>query len=155
MAEPKSKGDAHMAALRFSVFFFICMMASAAMAAERMAVKSDVANVRAEPGTKGDILWKMERYYPVIVIEKKGPWYRFKDLDGHQGWIHNSLLDLTRTVVVRVRLANIRNGPGTRHDVVFDAEKGTPFKVLQKKSGWVQVQHSDGDKGWVFKSLVW
>lgn len=137
------------------VILCVCMMASVAVAAERMAVKSKVANVRADPGTKGDILWQMERYYPVIIIEKKAPWYRFKDIDGHQGWIHNSLLDRTPTVVVRVRLANIRNGPGTEHGVLFDAEKGTPFKILTRKGPWIQVQHNDGDKGWVFNSLVW
>lgn len=145
-----------MGALRCSAFFMmICLMAASAVAAERMAIQADVANVRADPGTKGDILWKMERYYPIIVLEKKGPWYRFKDMDGHQGWIHKSLLGSTATVVVRVRLANIRSGPGTQHDVVFDAEKGTPFKVIEKKGRWIRIQHSDGDKGWVFDSLVW
>lgn len=139
----------------FIVILSVCFMTTLAVAAERMAVQSNVGNVRAEPGTKGDILWKMERYYPVLVIEKKGPWYRFKDVDGHTGWIHNSLLDRTPTVVVKVRLANIRSGPGTQNGIVFDAEKGTPFKVLQKKGAWIQVRHSDGDKGWVFKSLVW
>ncbi len=137
------------------VFLAVGLVAGPAAAAERMAVKSDVANVRAEPGTEGDILWQMERYSPILIIEKKGVWYRFKDLDGQQGWVHNSLLDRTSTVVVRVRLANIRNGPGTQHGIVFDAEKGTPFKVLEKKGRWFRIQHSDGDTGWIFNSLVW
>lgn len=145
-----------MRALRLFLFFLVLFpIATPTMAAERMAVRSNVANVRADAGAQGDILWQMERYYPVIVIEKKGAWYRFKDMDGHQGWVHKSLLDSTATVVVRVRLANIRNGPGTQHDVIFDAEKGTPFKVLQKKGRWIEVQHSDGDCGWVFDQLVW
>ena len=150
------QGHAQMTVLRFSVFFFICVAAAtAATAAERMAVKSAVADVRADPSEKGAVLWKVERYYPVIVIEKKGSWYRIKDLDGQQGWMRNSSLDHTLTVVVRVRLANIRSGPGTRFGVIFDAEKGTPFKVLRKEQDWLQIQHNDGDKGWVFHSLVW
>ena len=146
-----------MTGLRFFIVLLgVCLMASPVMAAERMAVKSEVANVRSDPGREGDILWKMERYYPVIVIEARATWFRFKDFDGHQGWVHNSLLDKTPTVIVRVRLANIRTGPSTEFDVAFEAEKGTPFKVLGKnKEGWIQIQHSDGDKGWVFKSLVW
>jgi SH3-like domain-containing protein len=38
---------------------------------------------------------------------------------------------------------------------VFDADKGTPFKVLEKKDRWIKVQHADGDTGWIFSSLVW
>lgn len=138
------------------LFISICLLALPVAAAERMAVQSEVANVRSDPGKTGDVLWQMERYYPVIITKKQKPWYRFKDFDGHQGWVHSSLLDSTKTVVVRVRLANIRKGPGTQHAILFDAEKGTPFKVLgDNPDGWIQIQHSDGDIGWVFKSLVW
>jgi SH3-like domain-containing protein len=156
MALSQCKGDETMRVLRFCVFFLaVCLMTAPAMAEERMAVQSEVANVRSEPGPEGDLLWQVERYYPVIIIEKKGAWYRFKDMDGQQGWIHNSLLDHTATVIVRARLANVRNGPGTQYNVVFDAEKGTPFKVLEKKERWIRIQHGDGDTGWVFNSLVW
>jgi SH3-like domain-containing protein len=129
--------------------------AEAAAKSQRMAVMSEVANIRSGPSAKSQVLWQVERYYPVLVIEKKGPWYRFKDLDGHQGWIHNSLLDTTATVVVRVRRANLRSGPGTENAIVFEAEKGTPFKILVRKKSWLKVQHADGDSGWIFKSLVW
>jgi SH3-like domain-containing protein len=129
--------------------------AEAAAKSQRMAVMSEVANIRSGPSAKSQVLWQVERYYPVLVIEKKGPWYRFKDLDGHQGWIHNSLLNTTATVVVRVRRANLRSGPGTENAIVFEAEKGTPFKILVRKKSWLKVQHADGDSGWIFKSLVW
>jgi SH3-like domain-containing protein len=88
-------------------------------------------------------------------LKKKGSWYRFKDIDGHQGWIHNSLLDTTATVIVRVRLANLRSGPGTENAIIFEAEKGTPFKILERKKNWLKVQHADGDSGWIFKTLIW
>jgi SH3-like domain-containing protein len=129
--------------------------AEAAAQSQRMAVASEVANIRSGPGTESEVLWQVERYYPLLVIEKKGPWYRFKDVDGHQGWIHKSLLDKTATVIVRVRRANLRSGPGTQNPILFDAEKGTPFKILERKKDWLKVQHVDGDSGWIFKSLVW
>lgn len=131
------------------------LAADAAAQSQRMAVSSEVANIRSGPSAESEVLWQVERYYPLLVIEKKDPWYRFKDIDGHQGWIHKSLLDTTATVIVRVRRANLRSGPGTENAILFDAEKGTPFKILTRKKDWLEVQHVDGDSGWIFKSLVW
>ncbi len=131
------------------------VLAEPVSASERWSVKANLANVRANPNTKADTLWQLERYHPLLVLEKKGAWYRFSDFEGDQGWIHSSLLDKTATVIIKVRRANIRSGPGTKHNLLFDADKGTPFKVLQKKGSWMQVQHADGDSGWIFKTLVW
>ena len=128
---------------------------SGAVAGERVAVKKKIANVRAQPSTDSDALWQVEKYHPFSVIEKKGKWYRLKDFEGDSGWVHSTLVDKTPTVIVKVKLANIRNGPGTKHDLIFDAGKGTPFKVLEDKGQWLKVEHGDGDTGWIFKSLIW
>ena len=137
------------------LFISLFLAADAEAQSQRMAVASEVANIRSGPSADSEVLWQVERYYPLLVIEKKDPWYRFKDIDGQQGWIHKSLLDKTATVVVRVRRANLRSGPGTENPILFDAEKGTPFKILTRKKDWLEVQHADGDSGWIFKSLVW
>lgn len=133
----------------------VMLFSGVATAGERVAVKGDRANVRAQPTTQSDTLWQVEKYHPLLVIEKKGKWYRFKDFEGDMGWIHSSLVDKTPAVIVRVRRANIRTGPGTQHDLAFDANKGTPFKVLEEEGRWLKVEHADGDVGWIFKSLVW
>ncbi len=137
------------------VVMAVLLVAGSAAAAERVAVKGSVANVRAKPNTQSDTLWQIEKYHPLLVMEKKGAWYRFRDFEGDEGWIHKSLVDKSNTVIVRVRRANIRSGPGTEHGLVFDADKGTPFKVLQKKGRWLKIEHADGDVGWIFSSLVW
>ena len=133
----------------------VIMVAGVATAAERVAVKGNVANIRAFPNTQSDTLWQVEKYHPLLVVEKKGKWYRIKDFEGDMGWIHTSLVDKTATVIVKVARANIRTGPGTQHNLVFDAGKGTPFKVLEGKERWLKIQHSDGDLGWIFKPLTW
>jgi SH3-like domain-containing protein len=38
---------------------------------------------------------------------------------------------------------------------LFTVEKGVPFTVLGKKEAWLNVQHGDGDKGWIHQSLIW
>jgi len=141
---------------RYGMFWVLLgLMCTTAAAAERMAVKSDVANIRSGPGVEHEILWQIEKYHPLLILEAKGEWYRFKDFEGDEGWIHQPLVDKTEAVIVKVNRANIRTGPGTQYDIAFSADKGIPFKVLQKKDRWIQVQHADGDGGWVFAPLVW
>ena len=129
--------------------------AATAMAAQRMAVKVDIANIRAKPDTQSDTLWQVEKYYPLLILEEKDGWDRIKDFEGDTGWVHASLLDATPTVIVKVNNANVRTDAGTQYDIAFDANKGTPFRVLEKKGGWLKVQHADGDEGWIFGALVW
>jgi SH3-like domain-containing protein len=131
------------------------LAAGQAGAAERMAVKEDIANIRSGPGANYELLWQIEKYHPVLIVEKKGDWYRFKDFEGDEGWIHASLLDKTPTVIVRVRRCNVRSGPSTDQEIAFTVDRGIPFKVLQKKDRWLEVEHADGDKGWLFETLVW
>jgi SH3-like domain-containing protein len=137
------------------LFTLLLFLVGPAVASQRMAVKADTANIRAKPDIGSDTLWQVEKYYPLLILEKKNVWYRFKDFEGDVGWIHHSLVDDTPTVIVKVDRANIRADAGTQYDLVFDTERGTPFKVLEKKGRWIKVQHADGDTGWIFNSLVW
>ena len=123
--------------------------------AERMAVNSDVANIRSGPGTNFDVLWKVEKYHPLEIIEKKGNWYRFSDFEKDQGWVHKSLLGDFRAVVVIRPNCNVRSGPSLDNPILFTVEKGIPFKVIGEKGEWLHVEHADGDTGWIHASLVW
>jgi SH3-like domain-containing protein len=133
--------------------FFLCL--SAAAHAERLAVISDVANVRSGPGENYDILWKVEKYHPLMIREKKGEWCRFRDFEGDEGWISRSLLQDIKTIIVVKDNCNVRSGPGPEHDILFTVGKGVPFKVLDQKDHWLYIEHADGDKGWIHESLVW
>ena len=124
-------------------------------AAERMAVTAESANVRAGPSLEHGLLWQMEKFHPVLILEKKGQWYRFKDFEGDQGWVNSTLLDKTPTIIVKAARCNVRTGPGVGHDIAFSVDKGIPFKVLQTKGQWMEIQHADGDKGWILNTLVW
>ena len=123
--------------------------------AERLAVSAPVANIRSGPGTGHNVLWKVEKYFPIFVIQKSGEWYRFEDFEGDKGWVHRSLVGKIPAVVTKKDTSNIRSGPGTNHSVLFSVEKGIPFKVLERKDKWIHIEHADGDKGWIHRSLVW
>ena len=128
---------------------------AAAAGAERLTVSTSKANIRSGPGTNYDIIWKVEKYHPLSIIDKSNAWYFFKDFEGDEGWIHKSLLDGTPAVITRTDKCNVRTGPGVKHEILFKVGKGIPFKVLQEKKNWLHIKHADGDKGWIHKSLVW
>ncbi|MCJ8502070.1 SH3 domain-containing protein [Desulfatitalea alkaliphila] len=139
-------------AIALSALFFFAGMAQAA---ERLAVSADIANIRSGPGVGKDLLWQVEKYHPVLVVERRDGWVRFKDFEGDEGWISAALLDDTPSVIVKVNRCNVRGGPGTAHPVRFTAERGIPFKVLGTQGDWIEVVHADGDRGWVLNTLIW
>lgn len=125
--------------------------------ARRMCVKTDIANIRSGPGTQYEVLWRAEKYTPIETIQtdKSGKWYYFKDFEGTKAWIYKDIVADIDTVITNRGPCNIRSGPGTNYDVVFQAEKGVPFKVLERKGDWLHIRHADGDTGWIYKILVW
>jgi SH3-like domain-containing protein len=137
-----------------AVMIMICSFYQPA-AAERMAVAEAVANIRSGPGATNPVIWKIEKYHPVEVIQTKGAWYQFEDFEKDRGWIHQSLLNKTKTVITKNKTCNLRSGPGTDHSIVFTVEKGIPFRVVKTSGAWILVEHADGDQGWISRSLVW
>ncbi len=135
-----------------TVLLFVC--SSTAMA-ERRAVSVDAANIRSGPGTKYDILWKIGKYHPLNILKKSGSWYQFSDFEGDKGWVHKSLIRKIPAVITKINKSNVRSGPGTGDKILFAVDKGIPFKILKRKGNWIRIEHSDGDKGWIHKSLVW
>jgi len=72
-----------------------------------------------------------------------------------EGWIHESLVNKTPTVITKSDRCNVRSGPGTKNKILFAVDKGIPFKILKRKGKWIHIEHADGDKGWIHKALVW
>ena len=141
--------------IQFSIISLIVIVLATVASAERLTISAPVANIRSGPGVNHDVLWKVEKYFPILVIEKSGQWYHFEDFEGDKGWVHESLVGKIPAVVTAGETCNIRSGPGTNFSILFSVEKGVPFKVLERKGAWIHIEHADGDKGWIHKSLVW
>ncbi|MBI2468504.1 MAG: SH3 domain-containing protein [Candidatus Rokubacteria bacterium] len=88
-------------------------------------------------------------------MRRRETWLAVRGFQGRNGWIHALLTDGRSAVVVTARLVNVRSGPGTDRPVVFTAERGVNFLALRARGGWLEVQHEDGDRGWVHGALVW
>lgn len=144
-----------MAQVILLLFTVMVLYPSNALCEERLSVKAKLANVRSSPKVDGEVLWKIEMYYPIIVVEKKDGWIKFKDFENDTGWIHGTLVDKTPSVITLKDKCNVRKEPGQNKPLAFTVERGVPFKVLEKKDEWMKVQHADGETGWISKSLLW
>ncbi len=136
------------------IIIMFCLPVSA-FASQRLSITAKIANIRSGPGSKYEVLWQVEKYYPIIITGKKGNWYHFKDFEDDTGWVHKSLVGKVKTVISIKNKCNVRSGPGEKNSIVFIVEKGVPLKVIGKKGNWLKVEYMDGDRGWIYKSLVW
>ena len=57
-------------------------------------------------------------------------------------------------VRIRGSVVNVRQGPGTTHPVLFQAEQGEEFPLIETEGLWCLIQLKGGDQAWVFAKLV-
>ena len=135
-------------------FVFVILFSSAAFA-ERLAVSVSIARIHSSPNKSSDILRKVKKYYPLLILKKSGDWLKFSDYEGDEGWIHQSLVSEIPTVITKTTDCNIRSAPSIFHRKLATVGKGIPFKVTKEEGDWLKVEHSGGFIGWIHKSLVW
>ncbi len=49
---------------------------------------------------------------------------------------------------------NMRSGPGTNYEIIFQLPEGYPLRVLSEKDQWYKVEDYEGDKGWIYGTLL-
>lgn len=57
-------------------------------------------------------------------------------------------------VSVKGTTLNMRSGPGTNTQILWELKKGYPLEVVKRQNKWLQVRDFEGDSGWVFSSLT-
>lgn len=57
-------------------------------------------------------------------------------------------------VSVKGNTLNMRSGPGTHTEVLWELPKGYPLQVLKRQSRWLQIKDFEGDTGWVARSFT-
>jgi len=139
---------------------FPLLLASWVTAAEMVAIAGDDINMRSGPGTEHAILWKLDSGFPIEVVGVKGEWLQVKDFEGSTGWVHKKTTQKTPHAIVKAnketgQQINVRSEPDTKSAVVAKANYGVVFKVLEKKDGWVKVEHGQDVRGWVDGRLLW
>ncbi len=138
-----------------STLLFVLFFATISIAAEYTSVKKDGVNIRSGPDTKKEILWEVFRDFPLKVIKRQGKWSRIQDFEGDKGWIYTPLLAKEKTVIIKVKSANMRSGPGKNYEVIATVKYGVVFNFVKREGDWLQLKHEDGTTGWIFKTLLW
>ena len=49
---------------------------------------------------------------------------------------------------------NLRSGPNTSSNALFELPKGYPLKILSHEKQWVKVSDYEGDKGYIMENLL-
>ncbi len=90
-----------------------------------VSIKGSSVNMRASPSIQSDVLWELEKGYPLKVIKRHGQWLQVQDFENDRRW------------------------------VVGRAESMELLRTLGKKPSWIQVQRATGETGWISKNLLW
>lgn len=138
----------------FSVAMLM-VLSTAAFSADRRSVAGNSVNVRTGPGTQHAIFYTVDRTYPLDVLATQGDWFQVQDVDGDVGWVHKTLLSKKASVITIKNNCNIRSGPGKEHAVLFIAEDGIPFELIERQKDWLHIRHAKGHEGWIYAPLVW
>lgn len=126
-----------------------------ALAQTMVSVDRPEINMRAGPGTQHEVMWQLARGYPLQVIRTQGDWIQVQDFENDQGWVSRSLTARKPHHIVKSKVANLRNGPGTNHRVLGRLDYGDVLQTLGRQGDWVRVRTGAGQTGWVARNLLW
>lgn len=120
-----------------------------------VSLRSDEVNLRSGPGTGYPIEWVyVRRRLPVEVIAEFDPWRRIRDWQGTVGWVHQSMLDGRRTVVVTGGIRDLRREGGQESAPVARLEAGVIGDLLECAAQWCRIE-AGGYRGWLKREEFW
>ena len=122
--------------LKLFVLLVSCLLLPGLVMAEVMSVSFSGAEMRSAPSAmNSQVLSKMQLYAPLEVLEKGAEYYKVKDFRGRAGWVHRSLLKTAPGLVITGDRANVRQGPGANHQVIFQLSKGEIGRASCRERG--------------------
>lgn len=120
-----------------------------------VSLRSGEVNVRTGPGRSYPIEWVFVRPgMPVEVTAEFDTWRRIRDVEGTQGWVHQSMLSGRRTLVVTKELRTLRERPSASAAAVAQAEPGIMGRLVACKGQWCEVE-IQGYHGWMERTDFW
>lgn len=113
--------------------------------------------IRSGPGTQYKVINKVGKYTPFKILSRTADrkWIKIQDYRGRMGWIGSDAVSDAPAVIVKETEANIRKGPGTNYETIWQAVAGVPFRCLKRNGHWLHVLDVDDETGWIYDILVW
>ena len=119
-----------------------------------VSLKSGKVNLRTGPGKRYPIDWIYRRRgLPVEVIDEFETWRRIRDHEGTMGWVHQSMLDGQRSVLVKPAASLLRRRPESDAAAVALLEPGVIAYLEGCEGAWCQVT-VERHAGWLRRAEV-
>jgi len=120
-------------------------------------LRAEEVNLRAGPGPRYPVEWVFRRRdLPVEITAEFDTWRRIRDIEGTEGWVHQSLLSggKRRTVIVVGEIRTLRASASPTAAPVARAEPGVVARLRRCKAEWCEVE-AGGRRGWLTRQEVW
>lgn len=122
-----------------------------------VSLRSDKVFVRTGPALRYPIEWVYKREgMPVEIIQEFDTWRKIRDLDGSEGWIHQSLLSGKRHAVVTKKDGDtyFYKKPDLTSKKVAQIENGNVITLEKCDVLWCEAEVS-GFSGWIERNSLW
>lgn len=121
-----------------------------------VSLRSDKVFVRTGPALRYPIKWVFQKaHLPVEIVQEFDTWRQIRDVDGEEGWIHQSLLSGKRyTIVKGEENIPLRRKPVNTSDVLALIEPTVLIELLGCSGAWCagKVQSY---KGYIERKSLW
>jgi len=121
-----------------------------------VSIRSDRVYARAGPGTRYPIKWIYERKdLPVEIIQEFDTWRKVRDIDGEDGWVHQSLLSGRRFAFMSADQGlPLYRKPRDDSRPVAIVQPRAILGIDSCKNAWCSVSVS-GLTGWIQSKNLW
>jgi SH3-like domain-containing protein len=127
--------------------------------------RSNPINVRVGPGTRYEIAWNfLISGVPVEIVQEFDTWRKIRDVEGDEGWVHQSLLAGARSGYATPLVANGEVGMhvSANENAALRARlaAGAKVNIAECTGQWCQVSAGPpGERasysGWVRQEELW
>ena len=121
-----------------------------------VSLRGDKVYARTGPGTRYPVKWVYQRKnLPVEIVNEFDTWRKVRDVDGEEGWIHQSLLSGKRHVSVHANASiPLYQDHNDAARVVALVETGTILSVDECNGQWCLLSKT-GYHGWIAYNSLW
>lgn len=138
------------------LFAALALVAPVAAGADYRSVGDAPAVLYDAPSLKAKKTHVIARGYPLEIVVVVEGWCKVRDAGGELAWVEAKNLSERRTVMVKAKLADVRQAAAADAPLAFQAEQNVLLDLVElTDSGWARVNHRDGQGGFVRTNQVW
>jgi SH3-like domain-containing protein len=114
-----------------------------------VSLRSNQINLRSGPGMNFPIQWVYQRkHMPVEIIAEFDTWRKIRDWQGTVGWVHQSMLDGSRYVMITGSEQILRQDASETSQPAARLMPGVIPELLKCDGAWCRL-YIEGYKGWL------